>query len=65
MPGRCESAYLAEVGDYGGGSTGWDTRFNLYGFFQLNDGRRTLVPLVNFNRRNDALIFMDELASGR
>ncbi len=61
LPGRCESAYLVRIGDYSGGSIGWDFGFNIYGLFRLDDGRNAFVPLVNFNNENNARNFIDSL----
>ncbi len=65
MPGQCESAYLVQVGDYSGGSMGWDYAYNVYGLFRLDNGRKVIVPLVNFGKKNDALNFVESLGAAR
>ena len=63
LSGRCESAYLVRVGDYSGGSIGWDYGFNIYGLFRLGDGRKAFIPLINFYNENNARNFIDGLGS--
>lgn len=64
LSGRCESAYLVRIGDYSGGSIGWDYGFNIYGLFRFDDGRKAFVPLVNFYNENNARNFIDSLGTG-
>ncbi len=61
--GRCETAHLVARGDYSGGSMGWDYSYNIYGLFTLEDGREAIVPLVNFDKENDARNFIDRLST--
>jgi len=61
LPGQCESAYLIKTVEETGGSIGADIDYNFYGLFNLEDGRKAIVPLVNFSRENDARNFLDEL----
>ncbi len=56
----CKDAYLLGVGDYSGGSMGWDTSFVIYGNFLLND-HHLIVPLKNFSSKNEAKNFTDSL----
>ena len=64
LSGRCESAYLVRIGEYSGGSIGWDYGFNIYDLFRLDDGRKAFVPLVNFYNENNARNFIDSLGAG-
>ena len=61
MAGRCESAYLLRIAEESGGSMGPHVTFNIHGLFALDDGRRAMVPLVNFHHENDARNFVDDL----
>ena len=61
LPGQCESAYLVETAEETGGSMGTDYRYNFYGLFNLEDGRKAIVPLVNFRNENNARNFLDGL----
>jgi len=65
LPGRCESAYLIQIGDYSGGSMGWNFGFNVYGLFHLDNGRNAIVPLVNFYKENNARNFVEDLGNRR
>ena len=62
MIGRCDSAYLLRIQEETGGSIGPHVTFNIFGLFALDDGRRAMVPLVNFNHENDARNFIDDIA---
>lgn len=61
LSGRCEAAHLVRFGDYNGGSMGWDYRYNIYGLFTLDDGTEVILPLVNFNKENEARNFIERL----
>ena len=61
LPGQCESAYLVETVEQSRGSIGAYIDFNFYGLFHLEDGRKAIVPLANFQKENDARNFLDEL----
>ena len=65
LPGQCESAYLVETAEETGGSMGTIFHYNFYGLFNLEDGRKAIVPLVNFDEENDARNFLDDLKAGR
>ena len=65
LPGQCEHAYLVRIEDYTGGSMGPVVRFNIYGLFILDDARKAIVPLINFDNENEARNFVDGLGSGR
>ena len=58
---KCEGAYLIAVGDYSGGSMGWDYAYNIYGLFSLQDKRKFVVPLKNFHKKNDAINYVETL----
>lgn len=60
LPGQCESAYLVETAEETGGTMGTIYHYNFYGLFNLADGRKAIVPLVNFHFENDARNFLDE-----
>ena len=42
LSGECRSSYLVAIGDYGGGSMGWDYSYNIYGLFELKDKRKVV-----------------------
>ena len=42
---KCIAAYRIEVGEYSGGSMGWDVRVGTYGLFDLPDLGLAVVPL--------------------
>lgn len=56
--GNCSEAYLVSIGDYSGGTMGWDMSYNIYGLFSLNDGRNFVLPLKNFHNKNDAINYI-------
>ncbi len=57
----CQSAYLIKIGDYAGGSMGWDFGYNLYGLFSLTADNSFVAPLVNFHSENEARNYVDQL----
>ena len=56
--GECKDAFLMEVGDYSGGSLGWDLQYNIYGLFELEEGQRWIVPLKRFSKESQAIRFV-------
>lgn len=42
---KCIAAYRIKVGEYSGGSMGWDIRKGIYGLFEVNSEGFTIVPL--------------------
>lgn len=58
VKGNCSEAYLVSIGDYSGGTMGWDMSYNIYGLFSLNDGRNFVLPLKNFHNKNDAINYI-------
>ena len=56
--GKCKKAFLIAVGDYSGGSMGWDMSFNIYGLFVLKGKGKFIVPLKNFSKKNDAINYI-------
>jgi len=61
LNGKCEGAFLIAVGDYSGGSMGWDYAYNIYGLFTLPDKRKFVVPLKNFHKKNNAVNYVEKL----
>ena len=61
LSGECRSSYLIAIGDYGGGSMGWDYSYNIYGLFELKDKRKVVVPLKNFNNMNIAKNYVESI----
>lgn len=59
MPGNCLSAYLINVSVMR--SNSYDIQHVIYGDFALENGKRIVAPLKNFNLENDARNFMDTL----
>jgi len=55
---KCVESYLVQVGEYAGGSMGWDTSYGIYGVFDLDGLGLSVVPLQYFDTRNDALNFV-------
>ena len=60
LNGQCRESFLVAVGDYSGGSRGWEYGYNIYGLFSLNDSRNVIVPLKNFEKKNDAINYIEE-----
>ena len=56
--GKCEASFLISVGDYSGGSMGWDMSYNIYGLFSFNDDKKYIVPLKNFYKKNNAVNYL-------
>ena len=58
---RCEGAFLIAVGNYSGGSMGWDYAYNIYGLFSNVEKKKFVVPLKNFIKKNDAVNYIEKL----
>lgn len=56
--GKCLSSYLVEVGDYSGGSMGWDMTYGIYGLFNLDKLGPSVIPLIFFENKNEALNYL-------
>ncbi len=56
--GKCEESFLISVGNYGGGSMGWNMSYNIYGLFSINVNRKFIIPLKNFNKKNNAVNYL-------
>ena len=54
-------SYLIAIGDYSGGTIGWDMSYNIYGLFNLQNNKKFILPLKNFFKKNNALNFVDKL----
>ena len=61
VKGKCLKSYLIAIGDYSGGTIGWDMSYNIYGLFNLQDNKKFILPLKNFLKKNNALNFVDKL----
>ena len=55
---KCEDSFLISVGNYSGGSMGWDMGYNIYGLFSINDNRKFILPLKNFYKKNNAVNYI-------
>ena len=60
LKGQCRRSFLVAVGDYSGGTRGWHYRYNIYGLFSLVDSTEVIVPLKNFQKKNDAVNYIEE-----
>ena len=60
LKGQCRQSFLIAVGNYSGGSMGWDYGYNIYGLFSFKDKRRFIVPLKNFRKKNDAINYIEQ-----
>ena len=60
VKGKCLKSYLISIGDYNGGTIGWDIRYNIYGLFNLQNNEKFILPLKNFLKKNNALNFIDK-----
>ncbi len=58
VEGECLTSYLISIGDYSGGTMGWNMSYNIYGLFSLRDDQRYLLPLKNFDKKNDAINYI-------
>ena len=56
--GKCEASFLISVGDYSGGSIGWDMSYNIYGLFYFNNDKKFIIPLKNFYKKNNAVNYL-------
>jgi len=56
--GECLKSYLISIGDYSGGTMGWDMSYNIYGLFSLSNGQKYILPLKNFYKKNDAINYI-------
>ena len=55
---KCLSSYLVKAGDYSGGSMGWDMSYGIYGLFDLDKLGPSIVPLIFFENKNEALNYL-------
>jgi len=60
LTGQCRQSFLIAVGDYSGGTMGWDYGYNIYGLFSFKDKQRFIVPLKNFQKKNDAINYIEQ-----
>jgi hypothetical protein len=58
VKGNCTKAYLVSIGDYSGGTMGWDMSYNIYGYFSLSNEQKYILPLKNFYKKNDAINYI-------
>ena len=56
---KCIEAFLVKVGDYSGGSMGWDISYGIYGLYNINGLGKSVLPLKYFSSKNEALNFFD------
>jgi TonB family protein len=63
LSGSCISSYLLAAGNWSGGSIGWYVDYNIYGLFELDGKKKTLVVLKGFRTKNDALNYLDSIKS--
>ncbi len=56
--GKCEASFLISIGNYSGGSMGWDMSYNIYGLFYFNDDKKFIIPLKNFYKKNNAINYL-------
>jgi len=57
---NCKKSYLISVGNYSGGSMGWDTSIGIYGLFDLPNFGQSIVPLKFFPNTNEGLNFLNK-----
>lgn len=55
---KCLSSYLVKAGDYSGGSMGWDMSYGIYGLFDLDKLGPSIIPLIFFENKNEALNYL-------
>ena len=55
---KCLSSYLVNAGDFSGGSMGWDMSYGIYGLFDLEKLGPSIVPLIFFENKNEALNYL-------
>ena len=58
---KCLGSYLISIGDYSGGTMGWDMSHNIYGLFALNNNQKYVIPLKNFDKKNDAINYVKQI----
>ena len=59
---ECIESYWVEVKEYTGGTIGWHVSNGIYGLFDLPDLGLSIVPLIYFASRNDALNYVEGAA---
>jgi hypothetical protein len=64
LKAKCQIAYpISHLEYFPGGSIGSVDQFNIYGVFELPEGRKIVAPLENFHIYNNALNYLDEIGS--
>ena len=61
LKGKCKESYVLWLGDYGGGTIGYQFNAGIYGLFELEDGKEYIVPLKYFFNKNYALNYLDKM----
>ena len=57
---QCQQSFLIAIGDYSGGSMGWDYGYNIYGLFSSNGKKRVIILLKSFLKKNDAINYIKQ-----
>ena len=58
---KCKKSYLIGVGEFHGGTMGWDFSYGIYGLFELPDLGPTIAPLIFFSNKNEALNYLEKI----
>lgn len=61
LMGLCRQSFLIALGDDGGGSMGWVYEYNIYGLFSFKEKGKFIVPLKRFNKKKDAINYIDSI----
>ena len=57
---KCKKSYLISVGEFHGGTMGWDFSYGIYGLFELPDLGPSIAPLIFFANKNEALNYLEK-----
>ena len=58
ISGKCVSSYLLKIGNWWGGSKGYDYEWSIFGIFELFDGEEYIFPLKRFSSDDEARSFI-------
>ena len=59
VKGKCKEAYLINIGDWGGGSMGFQWSVYIYGIFEMENNNSYILPLKYFGTENIARNYLD------
>ena len=60
VKGKCKEAYLINIGDWGGGSMGFQWSVYIYGIFEMENNNSYILPLKYFDTENIARNYLED-----